>query len=181
MKELTNDIRKHRSDPNINPAAISETETVTRVRNFANILLASVLKSAITKSLETLASQLEEYFALLPLPTIAPAFESFFPQYMLGRKEAYRRKLFFEYETVGSYAYDKQNESKEVNGYKEDRKIVIAVAHTLMHQITNGIMMRESHRDIDKELLKPMFFLQFYPRKEPEKTAKETVNKKTQK
>jgi len=38
-----------------------------------------------------------------------------------------------------------------------------------MHQITNGMMMRESRREVDKELLKPMFFIKYYPRKEKER------------
>lgn len=46
---------------------------------------------------------------------------------------------------------------------------MIAVARTLMHQITNGMMMRESRREVDKELLKPMFFIKYYPRKEKER------------
>jgi len=101
LKELANDLKKQRTEIN-NPqaSAVSEAETINRVKNFSNVILNSVLKVAITNSLESLATKLEEFYAMLPLPFIAPQFEVHFPPHLLGKKHHYRLKYFLEHETV---------------------------------------------------------------------------------
>lgn len=156
--------------------SVNEKETIDRVKNFSNILLGSVLNRAITSSLDDLADQMEDYYAVLPLPYINPQFEELFPAFLMARKSAYRQKICLDEDpVVSSSTYEetqaRKKEDKEEHDYLKDRQLIVTIATTLMHQINDGVMMKESKRNISKELLKPMFFLNFYPRKDLDKVT----------
>ena len=101
LKELATDLRKLHNDPATLQAALqTDKETIEKVKSFSNVLLGSVLKLAITNSLDDLGEKMDEYFAVLPLPFISNENKPLFPAYLIGKQNYYRRKLLMDYEEI---------------------------------------------------------------------------------
>jgi len=77
-----------------------EHETLSRVIHFSNTMVQSCLKTCLKESLAQLLDDLEEYYAVLPFPTINQEIVSLLPDHIYQRRVLNREKLTLPEENV---------------------------------------------------------------------------------
>jgi len=97
-----------------------ERETLKRVCDFSTTMAHDATKICIKESLESLMEDLEEYYALLPLPVVSYDILEKLPKHILNKREKYRRDLCLR----SDYDVKLHYEFSQIEFYSRSSKLI---------------------------------------------------------
>jgi len=146
-----------------------EKESLKRVCDFSTTMAHDAIKVCIRESLEDLMTNFEEYYALLPLPTISKEINDMLPPYIQEQRTKYREKFCLPDEEFYELTTESEKEASETTNQagatNSDGNMIKAVVIGIMEDLINGgTFFKQGFIPFESLRVKPFFLIKHIPR-----------------